>query len=250
MEKQLFNVQMMPKGVQNPLFEQRESGIAHTPYEVEVAFYDCIRRGDVDGVKKGISMLFSNALVVGRMSNDNLRQAQYLAVSCITLATRVAIEGGLEQSVAYNLSDKYIQHIDSLKTQEEIFAYLCEKAVDMTILIDKHRNRANYPPYVKRAMRYIKSHLHEKLQVQDVADEIGVSADYLSLQFKKSTGMTLSKYIMREKLEESKTLLDGSVDYSEIGYYLGFCSETHYINSFKKEYGMTPRQYLNAKVQL
>lgn len=246
----ILKVEMMPKGILNPLFEQRESGLTHTPYEVEIAFYDCIRRGDVEGVKRGISSLIDNALVVGRMSNDTLRQAKYFAVSCITLATRVAIEGGLSQSVAYNLSDSYIQRIDSLKSQDEIFEFLCEKAVELTILIDKHRNSVTYPPQVKKAMRYIKQHLHNKLQASIVASEIGVSADYLSLLFKKSVGVTLQKYIIKEKLEESTTLLDGSLDYSEIGYYLGFCSQTYYISCFKKEYGMTPKQYASSRVQL
>lgn len=39
---------------------------------------------------------------------------------------------------------------------------------------------------------------------------------------------------MKEKLEESKTLLAKGFEYGEIGYYLGFCSQTHYIECFKK----------------
>ena len=93
-----LNVRFLPKGVQNPRFEQRESGIAHTPYSREVAFYTCIKNGDLQGLESNMENFVRDALVVGRMSDDNLRQVKYLAVSCITLATRYAVEGGLMEA--------------------------------------------------------------------------------------------------------------------------------------------------------
>ena len=77
-----------------------------------------------------------------------------------------------------------------------------------------------------------------------------MSADYLSQKFKKYVGVSLHKYIVKQKLEESKTLLTNGVEYGGIGYYFGFCSQTHYIQCFKKEYGMTPKEYIavNATV--
>ena len=49
-----LNVRFLPKGVQNPRFEQRESGIAHTPYSREVAFYTCIKNGDLQGLESNM----------------------------------------------------------------------------------------------------------------------------------------------------------------------------------------------------
>lgn len=240
------NVEFLPKGVADPLFEQRESGRAHTPYEAEVAFYGCIKDGDSDALKRMFDDFLDSALIVGRMSNDNLRQAQYFAVSCITLAVRYAIEGGLEQSVAYNLSDKYILHVDSLTSKEEIIFFLTQKAVELADMVKECKYSLKYPPHIKKAVKFIDAHLHEKLTVTDVAKACGVSSDYLSAQFKKHTNDSLSHYIMRTKLESSKKLLlqTEKYDYSEIGYYFGFCSETYYITCFKKEYGITPKQYV------
>lgn len=76
-----------------------------------------------------------DALVVGRMSDDNLRQVKYLAVSCITLATRYAVEGGLMESEAYNLSDSYIQYVDKTDKPEEIIKFLVAKATELTVLV-------------------------------------------------------------------------------------------------------------------
>lgn len=238
-----LNIEYLPKGVANPQFQQRESGVSHTPYAREQEFYSCIKNGDIDGVSAQMEGFLSSALVVGRMSNDNLRQAQYLAVSCITLATRYAIEGGLIESEAYNLSDRYIQCIDNMKTPEEIIAFLPQKAIELAALVKSHAQRLSYPQSVRSAEKYISAHLHDSLRVSDIAAHCGVSASYLSKLFSDYIGDTVAHYVLAKKLEASKELLSSAYDYGEIGYYFGFCSQTHYIVSFKKEYGMTPREY-------
>lgn len=240
-----IKIEFLPKSVRDPIFEQRESGRAHTPYEEELRFYRLIREGNVEAVKMAINLFLDKALIVGRMSNDNLRQAQYFAVSCIALAIRYAIEGGLSQSVAYNLSDKYIMQVDSFTTQKDIFEFLTEKAIELTSMVESGRQRLQYPPHVRKAIRYVDSHLHEKITVAEVAKECGVSSDYLSVQMKKYVGYGLSKYIVKAKLEEAKKLLlDSEYSCGEIAYILGFCSETHFITCFKRENGITPKQFI------
>lgn len=241
-----LNIEYLPKGVQNPHFQQRESGVMHTPYSRELDFYSSIKNGDVEGVAQKMQGFITSALVVGRMSNDNLRQAQYLAVSCITLATRYAIEGGLLESDAYNLSDRYIQAIDNMKTPEEILELLPQKALELTALVKAHKKRLAYPQSVRSAEKFINAHLHENIKVSDVAKGAGVSASYLSKLFSQYIGDSVAHYILLKKLEASKELLLGDCEYGEIGYYFGFCSQTHYIASFKKEFGVTPKGYANS----
>ncbi len=239
-----LNIEVLPKGVSAPKFQQRESGVAHTPYSREVAFYSCIKNGDLQGLQDCMEKFMFESLVVGRMSNDNLRQSKYMAVSCITLATRYAVEGGLMESEAYNLSDKYIQSIDNMDDTDDILYFLIEKAGELTTLVKEHKDRLEYPPYIRKAIKIIDSHLHDKLVCENIAKECGVSADYLMRQFKQCVGVTMKRYITLQKLEASKELLLGDVAYKDVGYYFGFCSQTHYISAFEKEYGMTPKQFI------
>lgn len=249
-DKDMLKVEYLPKGGDNPQFSQRESGVSHTPYSREVAFYTCVKNGDVEGVKSGMASFMGDALVVGRMSDDNLRQTKYFAVSCITLATRYAVEGGLMESEAYNLSDMYIQQIDKMNAPEEITAFLVEKAIEITYLVGKHKQRLEYPPYVRKAIKYINAHLHEKLTGEMIACECGVSADYLSQKFKECIGQSMHQYVLLQKLEASKSLLLSGMPYGEIGYYFGFCSQTHYIRCFEKAFGMTPREFAVANATI
>ena len=68
-----------------------------------------------------------------------------------------------------------------------------------------------------------------------------MSASYLGLIFRKSEGMTLHQFIVREKVERGKNLLRYSdYDLHTISQYLGFASQSHFGREFKKVYRRYP----------
>lgn len=243
MQADLHSIQIIPKAKRNAVFEQRESGLVHTPYQMETEFYNCIRAGDVQLLETKMEQYFQNGFVIGYLSDNPLRQMQYWAVSSITLAARAAIQGGLDELYAYNLSDRYIQAIDTLQSPEQIVSLLTQKAVELTALVGKMRGRLHYSPHVRHCITHVEKHLHEKLTVAALAEEVGISADYLSALFKKETGKALSHYILSRKLEEAKFLLENGCSCEQAAYTLSFCSESYFIACFKKKFGVTPRTY-------
>lgn len=99
-------------------------------------------------------------------------------------------------------------------------------------------------PHIRRCKNYIYSHLHDKLTVQSLAGALNINANYLSELFQKCEGISLSRYILREKIERAKNLLTYSeYSYIEIAAYLGFSSQSHLGAQFKKITGCTLRQY-------
>lgn len=247
MQVDMKQIQIAPTSEYDAAFAQRESGIAHTPYQSETAFYDCIRQGDAHLLDEKMQQYFQNGVVVGKLSEDALRQMQYWGVSSVTLAVRAAIQGGLPEMTAYNLSDRYIQSIDKMQSPDEILSYLIEKAGELTALVSGVRGRLRYSPYVRRCMACIERHLHEKITVSFLANEIGITADYLSAVFKKETGEPLSRYILNRKMEEAKRLLENGCDSDFVAYTLSFCSESYFIACFKRAFGVTPRGYVSEK---
>lgn len=234
------NIEMLSKNPVDAVYEQLESGVHHTPYEAETAFYNCIENGDTAGVEAMLESFIKQSVVVGRMSNNDLKQMQYFAVCCIALATRRAISGGLSEIAAFNLSDEYIQTVDSFTRAEEIPVFLSEKAVELTELVRKSAE-TGYPETVRKAMYYIQSHLYKKINPAEVAEFCGVSKDYLNVLIKRSAGKTTGAYILSARLGESRRLLNRGLTLSQIAYQLSFCSESHYIACYKKEFGSTPR---------
>ena len=234
------NIQVLSKDSDDPYYSLIESENKHTPYETEVIFYGCIERGDIEGTKKMLQGLRNQDIIVGRMSYNDLKQMQYFAVCCVTLAIRAAIRGGLSEIIAYNLSDEYIQKIDSMKKTDDVFDFLSEKAVEIVSLVANNSRKKISHPIVKKAVHYIEENLYQKITPLQVASFCSVSKDHLGLLFKQNAGETVAKFILREKLSESKRLINRGLSNSQIAYQLGFCSESHFIAKYKEYYGTTP----------
>lgn len=237
----LVSINILPP-TKNPIFEQRETCVTHTPYMVETAFYSLVQAGDVERVKNSIDNFIKDGIVIGRLSNDSLRQIQYWAVCCITLGNRYAIQGGLDEMIAYNLADSFIIQIDKMTNPEEIVDYLITVFIKLTEMVKKHSHPA-YSKEIHACINYIDQHLHEKITIERVATAIGYSKSWLPRKFKTETGTAITDYIMSKKIEEAKSLLRSNTPQNIVAYSLGFCSQTHFIQCFKRYCGITPNQF-------
>lgn len=242
MKENNMKINILPES-DNMIYEQRETGITHTPFQWEMAVYHAIKEGNQSALITAIEQYMENGFVIGKLSGNSLRQMKYWAVATISVAIHYAILGGLDETDAFNLSDVYICRVDEMNNMETCVAYLKDKAEELVEKVVKSKEHAITSPIIRKCMHYIHIHLHERLTIAQLAERLGVSRDYLSILFKKETGSTLHSYIMREKLEASKAMLLQGIPYHLISYNLAFCSETHYITCFKREYGITPGNY-------
>lgn len=228
------------------IFEEREKGATHTPYKFETDFLESVKKGSRTDVNAYINIMLKDGITVGRMSTDKLREIQYWAVSALTLLTRSAIQGGLDETTAYNFSDNSIYHIDSMTKDDDIVEYVMQRCIELTDMIAENRENSVYPQTIRKCLHYINTHLHEKLDTHTLAMHCGLSDDYLSYLFKKNMGINLCRYIRTQRLLYSKEMLRENYSISDIAYYLGFCSESYFIKCFKKEFGKTPKKYRNS----
>lgn len=215
----------------------------HTPYSAEIRLLSCVQQGDIESLIAQLKNLDS-IIVMGRMSDDELMQNKYMAVSTITLATRYAIQGGLNETKAYEFSDRVIKTIDKLTDKNEIFMCLGIEIVKLTEDVKKNKKQPEFSPHIRNCMKYINENLSQKISVSSVANHCGISADYLSQIFKKEMDENLSTYILRQKLEKAKILLLKGVNEKDICTEAGFSSQTYFITVFKRFYKMTPSEYI------
>ena len=65
-------------------------------------------------------------------------------------------------------------------------------------------------------------------------------------RFKKINNSTPNFYIQKIRLEKAKELIKNKVaNVTEIAFKVGFSSTTYFSYSFKKEFGVTPKEYFN-----
>lgn len=228
----------------NFIYEARETGKTHTPFASEILLFQSIKNGDSAGVKNALNLYRQSGLIIGHMSDNPSREIHYWAVSTIAVAIHYAILGGLDESEAYQLSDSYIQKIDSFQTMEECIDYLCEKAVELVTKVKENSIPQCYSPLINKCIHLIHIHLHNRLKIESIAESLHVSRDYLSQAFKKETGISLHQYILDQKMEEATHLLAHGMAINTVSYTLCFCNESHFIQAFKKKYKMTPTAYV------
>lgn len=217
----------------------------HTSYCAEIRLFSCVQQGDAELLLKELKNIGSS-IFFGRMSEDDIMQTRYMAVSTITLATRYAIQGGLNEKKAYDFSDDVINNVDKLLSSDEIFAYVAQKVFELTQLVKKSRTHPEQSPYVRKCICYINENISRKITVSDLAAFCGITPDYLSQIFKKEMGESPSEYIVHKKLNKAKgLLLQGKGNY-EICKTLGFSSPSYFVTVFKKYYRMTPSEFIKV----
>lgn len=158
----------------NFIYEARETGKTHTPFASEILLFQSIKCGDLTGVKNALNLYRQSGLIIGHMSDNPSRKIHYWAVSTIAVAIHYAILGGLDESEAYQLSDFYIQKIDSLQTMEECIDYLCEKAIELVTKVKEKSIPQCYSPLINQCVHLIHIHLHSRLKIEDIAKSLHV----------------------------------------------------------------------------
>lgn len=99
---------------------------------------------------------------------------------------------------------------------------------------------------IETAMDYIKAHLHASIPVEDVADTVNLNAKYLTTLFKQVTGESISKYIVKCKLEKAAELLkDPGIKVYEVCDRVGYTDQNYFRDIFTKHFGVSPSEYKN-----
>lgn len=209
---------------------------------LEKRILNAIRTGNAVEVKQAI-LEFPEELYGVLSKQSHLRSYKNIVITAITLATRSAIEGGLESEIALTLSDLYIQKLEELLFIEEVKVLHLEALCRFAECVSEVK-KGNYSRTILSCMDYINQHLYESITLNQLAEATNKSPNYLSSLFKKEVGMSPINYIILKKVEEAKELLlvtDASL--LEICLYLGFHDQSYFTKVFKKHTGQTPRQF-------
>lgn len=142
------------------------------------------------------------------------------------------------------MSDAYVLQVEELLHADEVIALARQAEVHYATLVRDHIDGMQKNALVTRCKEEVAKRLHQKITVAQLADELGVTRNYLSQLFMKEEGIPLMDYIMEQKIRSSLQVLRYTkATYGEVAYQLGFSSQSHFGQAFKKVMGMTPKQY-------
>lgn len=92
-------------------------------------------------------------------------------------------------------------------------------------------------------VNYIKSHISEELTLDVLCQQTFMNKYYLSKRFKQIVGISISDYIIRTRLAAARSFLRQGMSVTMAGEKSGFNSSAHFIRTFMKHVGITPRRY-------
>ena len=110
------------------------------------------------------------------------------------------------------------------------------------VMYDQLQNKKDIR--VQEILEWIGNNYNQDIALDDVAEQMGLSATYASKQIKAYTGTNVVNYINNLRIEHAKELLETTkMSSNEIGAYVGFRYSQSFIRSFRKIVGMTPGNY-------
>lgn len=140
--------------------------------------------------------------------------------------------------------EKAIEDILILKQSESIISYTYEMYLDI-LQFNKENKSVDTHISIVQAKRYIKEHMKDfNLSVAGLAEHMGITSSYLSIFFRKETGVNVSSYITITRIEKACYLLKTTGSkISIIATEVGYTDYRYFTKVFKKKIGLTPSQY-------
>lgn len=225
-------------------YVRRENGSFRAPYMPELEFYNAIKSGDVKRTQEFLTPSIVEKKGLGTLSYHPLQNLKYHLVITIAMIARYCIEGGMDLSEAYGLSDLYIQKTDRCRTTAEVNVIHRNACLDYVGRMRLLRKRKIHNIHITKCIDYIYDNLHTRITISQLADYSGLDQAYLSRLFKKEVGATVTDYIRSQKLETAKNMLAySSYSAAQITSILAFPSQSYFSEIFKKYTGMTPLHY-------
>ncbi len=228
-----------PKKVKEGQAGHNRHGVWHS----EQAMLQMVRNGDLN-YKSALNASIASSSGVPIHGKDPLRQAKTSNIVFTTLVSRAAIEGGLSPEEAYALGDLYIQAVENATSYSELSANAITMYDDYIHRVHDRKRRPILSKQIQTCCDYIDMHLGEKLHASDLAALVGYTEYYLTHKFAKETGMSVTDYINRARVDRAKILLlSTDDDIQSIAEQLSFGSRSYFSRVFSELVGTTPVKY-------
>lgn len=98
--------------------------------------------------------------------------------------------------------------------------------------------------FLRSIQEYVSANLHRNITLDDIAEVVCMSPSSLYKKMKEYSGLSPMEYVMKVRLHRAVELLkDDSVSVQEVASAVGFNTHSFFSECFKREFGMTPRQW-------
>jgi len=122
-----------------------------------------------------------------------------------------------------------------------------EELDELTTMVTEEVRKTRYTggqKLIEAVRRYVEENFGYELALSSIASMFHLNETYLSGLFKQHVGMTFSDYVTQLRMNKAAELLkEGGFKLTDIAMLAGYSSASYFSTSFKKYYGMSPKEY-------
>jgi transcriptional regulator GlxA family with amidase domain len=105
----------------------------------------------------------------------------------------------------------------------------------------KHRGLTH--TQLQQVLDHVRTHLDRDLSLAELAKTINISPTYFASLFKQAIEISPHQYVIQQRVERAKLMLSKTdLAIADIAFEVGFSSQSHLNQQFKRLTGMTPKQ--------
>ena len=97
-------------------------------------------------------------------------------------------------------------------------------------------------------LQYIENHLDEELSLEELAGKFYVNKYHIAHTFKEHMGISIHQYITKKRLSLCQEAISGGMSITESYHMFGFGDYSSFYRSFKKEYGISPKDFRDMQI--
>lgn len=134
-----------------------------------------------------------------------------------------------------------LKSVDSCETLDELLEVYRDLLLELNNTL---RKKKAVCPEIAKAIKFVEQNYHHDISVQQVAEYVNLSPNYLSSLFKKEMQVNFTEFLNEYRVEKArKLLLETYLKAYEIAEKVGFNDNTYFSRVFKKVTGSNPNEF-------
>lgn len=216
-------------------------------YEAEQKFIAAVKHGNIRASLDALQIMEQDVAYLKRIGRTLESERIGAAITRTTLRL-ASMQAGLSPYIIDQLSSENTAFTQACQNVEEIISRKKTMVRSFCMAIRKHQTENHSA--LSQSIRYFLEHnLHKKISLETLAEELGVSENYLIRIFRQDYHSTPVQYLLHLRMERAKFLLTSTRNSVQtIGQEVGIPDSTYFIKLFKRHVGMTPNEYRKQKM--
>ena len=199
-----------------------------------------VKLGDRAGAREILNEFLGSIFFESGM---NFEVIKVRIIELVVIISRAAIEAGVGAQELLGLNYSYLTELSKVTDLDELLfkvTRVLENFIAKVSLGKEKKRKVRF----QRMRDFIHQNFTRKITARDVAREAGLSVGRALHLFREETGMALTGYINKMKVDYGKyLLLNSDIQLAELADQLGYYDQSHFTKNFKKFEKITPSHF-------